>query len=318
VQGYDTPLQLWKLKLQDLAYTLRARRVLPPADITVSNTFWLPALERRRTRGAIYAHVARYPRGQLRFYPRGTILQTVSSPIRDAILAEVPTRAKTISVIPYPLSAAYLVAPLAERSRVVLYAGRIHPEKGLTLLIDAFRQFHSTAAGGGWQLKLLGPYEAAQGGGGTEFRRQLLERARGLPCEIPGPEFSAERLVAAYQTAGVFAYPSLAERGETFGLAVLEAMAAGAAPLVSALACFQDFLVDGKNGRIFDHRCSDPIAALAGKLNELATEPTLLAGLRREAWSTAREYSLTTIADQFLRHFTALAAPETCNRKEIE
>ena len=84
VRGYDTPRALWRLKLCDLAYSLRVRRILPEADVLVTNTFWLPCLERRSSRGRPYVHVARYPKGQLRLYPSRTILQTVSAPIRAA------------------------------------------------------------------------------------------------------------------------------------------------------------------------------------------------------------------------------------------
>src|SRR5690606_7455505 len=51
VRGYETPRSLWRLKLLDLAYSLRARRALPRADVLVTNTFWLPAIERRASRG---------------------------------------------------------------------------------------------------------------------------------------------------------------------------------------------------------------------------------------------------------------------------
>jgi glycogen synthase len=37
----------------------------------------------------------------------------------------------------------------------------------------------------------------------------------------------------------------VAETGEAFGVAPIEAMAYGCAPLVSNLACFRDFIEDG-------------------------------------------------------------------------
>src|ERR1019366_4890993 len=120
VAGYAAPAQLWKLKPLDLLSPRRARGVLPPADILVTNTFWLPLLERRRSRGRIYVHVARYPKGQLRFYPRRALLQTVSAPVRDAILAEVPGRREQVRVLPYPLAPAYLVERNDTPSRTVL------------------------------------------------------------------------------------------------------------------------------------------------------------------------------------------------------
>ena len=173
VRGHATPRALWRLKFLDLAYSLRARRVLPAADILVTNTFWLPAIERRLSRGRPYVHVARYPKGQLRLYPKRAILQTVSEPIRTAILREVPD-ASRVRVVPYPLAPVYL-APLGDARPVMLYTGRLHPEKGVHLLIDAF------ARGGpalrGWTLRLIGPWKTSQGGGGETYRAQLAAAA---------------------------------------------------------------------------------------------------------------------------------------------
>ena len=51
VPGFDTPRSLPWLKILDLIYSVRARAVLPQADIVVTNTFWLPMLLRDRSRG---------------------------------------------------------------------------------------------------------------------------------------------------------------------------------------------------------------------------------------------------------------------------
>lgn len=302
VRGYATPRPLWRLKLLDLAYSLRARAVLPPADILVLNTFWLPLLERRRSRGRPYLHVARYPKGQLRLYPRRAVLQTVSEPIRTAILAEVPQAGGRVRVLPYPLAPEYL-APRGEAQPVILYTGRLHPEKGVHLLVDAFGRL---AAGPlrGWTLRIVGPWTTAQGGGGAEYRQRLI----GHPgVEVVEPIFDAQRLVAEYQRAAIFAYPSLAERGETFGLAVLEAMAAGCAPVVSALGCFGDFIQPGRNGVVFDHRATDPAGALADALRLLAGDVAGRETLRAAAWQTARRYTLPEISQRFLQDFHSVA-----------
>ena len=76
--------------MRDFLYTARSLRVLPPADILITHTFWLPLLERRKSRGIPYLHVARYPKGQLKIYPKNCIFQTVSNAIRFAIIEHVP------------------------------------------------------------------------------------------------------------------------------------------------------------------------------------------------------------------------------------
>src|SRR5262249_36666073 len=61
VPGFDTPRSLVWLKFLDLLYSRRVMSILPPADILVTNTFWLPMLVRDSTHGKIYVHVGRYP-----------------------------------------------------------------------------------------------------------------------------------------------------------------------------------------------------------------------------------------------------------------
>ena len=56
------------------------------------------------------------------------------------------------------------------------------------------------------------------------------------------PIFDRKKLKSKIIDSKFFIYPSKAERGETFGLSVLEAMSCGTVPIVSNLACFKDFL----------------------------------------------------------------------------
>lgn len=306
VAGYATPRALWRLKLLDLAYTLRAQRVLPEADVLVTNTFWLPMLERRSSRGRPYVHVARYPKGQLKLYPRRTILQTVSEPIREAILKEVPSAGPRVRVLPYPLAPLYLV-PRTAAQQVMLYTGRLHPEKGVHFLVEAFARLYSRGLRD-WTLRIIGPWKTAQGGGGEAYRQQLLAAAKqtGGAIEICEPIFNEADLVAEYQRAAVFVYPSMAEFGETFGLAVLEAMAAGCAPIVSALGCFRDFVREGENGVIFNHRVSDPVEPLALAMQQVASDAAHRERLRESAWLTARSYTLPQIAGRMIDDFRTI------------
>jgi glycosyltransferase involved in cell wall biosynthesis len=122
-----------------------------------------------------------------------------------------------------------------------------------------------------------------------------------------GPVFDAATLSGHYTRSSLFVYPSLAERGETFGLAPLEAMAAGCPPVVSSLACFEDFVKPELNGWIFDHRSEDRVANLANVLTHLIGETDTLRKVRQCAYRTARDYSLPKIASQFLSDFEEVA-----------
>src|SRR5215472_9636774 len=54
----------------DFIYSARAALVLPTADVTVTNGFFLPLLLPRRRAGKIYVHVARFPKRQMALYFR--------------------------------------------------------------------------------------------------------------------------------------------------------------------------------------------------------------------------------------------------------
>lgn len=308
VPGFDTPLSLAKLKFLDLLYTLRALRKLPPADILVTNTFWAPILLRHDRAGKIYVHVARYPRGQFQFY-HAARLQAVSSPIAQVLREKFPAQTPRICSIPNPLHtpiAAALPIHCVEDDPVILYAGRIHPEKGLHLLIEAFLLLRNTPA----RLRLVGPWEEKSGGGGESYRQRLLQLAApaGERIEFTGPIYDAGRLDAAYRSASLFVYPSLAELGETFGLAPLEAMAQGCPPIVSDLACFTDFIEPGKNGLVFDHRGAAPASALAENIDQLLDDPALRRSLAEASLQTAGRFSLEKVADLYLQDFASLLA----------
>jgi glycosyltransferase involved in cell wall biosynthesis len=99
----------------------------------------------------------------------------------------------------------------------------------------------------------------------------------------------------------------LAEKGEAFGLAPLEAMAQGCAVLVSNLDCFGDFVRDGETGFVFDHRASNPADALAEKLEQLIVDQASLGPVAEAGYRKSAEYSVETVADQFLTDFDSLS-----------
>ena len=105
---------------------------------------------------------------------------------------------------------------------------------------------------------------------------------------VLGPVTDAE-LEGLYRAADVFALPSTKEG---FGLAVLEALAAGLPAVVSDLDVFRTFLADGESALMAP--VGDP-AALADALVRVARDPALAARLRdggrvvaaRHGWDAA-------------------------------
>ena len=309
VAGYNTPASLVWLKALDFFYSLRARRALPLSDIVVTNTFWLPLLLRKSKRARVYVHVARFPKGQMRFYARAARLQAPSSAVAKAIIAEAPAMRSKTRVIPYPRPVATLgdVPSLAARARTILYVGRLHPEKGVHLLIRSFAALPAVLRER-WRLTIVGSAEVRLGGGGETYLTQLKREAAsgGEGVEFRGAIFDEVELARVYRAARLFVYPSLAERGETFGLAPLEAMSHGAAVLVSDLDCFHDFVRQEETGFIFDHREPAAGAALSARLAQILVEEVTLARVAEAGARVSEEYGLSRVADQFLEDFAAV------------
>ena len=310
VPGFDTCPGTVKLKLRDLRYALRVRRILPPADVTVTNTFWMPLLVRSFLHGAVYVHVARFPKGQMRLYRHVARLQPVSSVVGDAIKQQTPSVAHLVKVLPNPIPENWLADDrilAIPRKPTVLYVGRVHPEKGLDLLIDAFALLPKTVREQ-WTLSVVGPWDIDAGGGGEAYLADLKRRASDSDIQVEwvGPVYELDALKAQYDRAEIFVYPSRAAQGEALPLAPVEAMARGSAPIVSSLKCFSDYLRHGENGLVFASDTPDAAKALAAALSELIAAPEYRLRLRREALKTAASYTVDKIARQYLNDFEAL------------
>ena len=109
-----------------------------------------------------------------------------------------------------------------EPGHFLLAVGRLTPEKGFDVLIDAFRQ----AALAGFKLVVAGGSDHEDA-----CARALRERAGAVPVVFTGP-LVGEPLRQLFAHARLFVLPS---RNEGFPLVLLEAMAAGRDVLVRGL-----------------------------------------------------------------------------------
>ncbi len=307
--------------LKDALYAARMLMLLPKADILVTNTFWLPVLAHLRpSSGKVVVHVARGPRGQMGLYKGVARVHAVSSYIRDKIVEQCPGLASKTKVIPNPIDPA-IFSPVAgsERDRgsivTILYAGRIHPEKGLHLLVESFADVCRQAAD--VRLRIIGPWRVDQGGGGKPYLDGLKRTARGLPVEFVEPVYDMNILAGELRAADFFCYPSLAEQGEAFGLAPLEAMGVGLVPIVSDLKVFRDFIEPGKTGYVFDHRSPDAPKNLADVMLDAIRNTEKKEQMGAMAANQARNFGYKNIAAMYLDDFQEICAKDTTGETNL-
>jgi glycosyltransferase involved in cell wall biosynthesis len=138
------------------------------------------------------------------------------------------------------------------REIVFIFVGKFQEKKDPVLLIRAFEQLKEKA-----HLLLVG-------NGGLE--RELKELAASNPRIHFLPFQNQSRMPIVYRLGDIFCLPSRGP-GETWGLAVNEAMACGRPVLVSdRCGCAADLVKEGENGFIF---LSGDLADLSDKMSSL-------------------------------------------------
>lgn len=302
--------------IKDLIYSLRVLFMLPKADILVTNTFWLPALApiMRPSAGRVDVHVARVPKGQMKMYVRAGAarISAVSSAIKNWIVEQCPAAESRTRVILNAIDTTNFSPPKKPRQyngeQVIIYTGRIHPEKGIPILIDAFKILYEKHQN--IRLECYGPYRIEAGGGGKAFRDELIKRAEALPVNFHEPLYDRKALADALRAGHYFCYPSTAEKGEACPIAPLEAMGTGLIPIVSDLPQFGDYLAHEKNGLRFNHRGSNPANNLEEAFLRLIENPGWAQELSRAAANDGARYSNSSIAEQYLKDFEEIIAPD--------
>jgi glycosyltransferase involved in cell wall biosynthesis len=302
VKGYKVPSSGIVLKVLDLFYTLKAvRKIENNTDIIISNTFWLPILLSSNQKRKCLIDVARMPKGQMKFYTKNGRLRANSTPVAKAIKEEIKAEYfDKVVMIPNTLPFKNTKAiDFSKKEKTILYTGRIHPEKGLDILIQSFAALDNNE----WQLLIVGPYSTETGGGGDAYLEELKQLAKNSSVTFAEPIFDIDKLSEIYSKASVFVYPSVAEQGETFGVSPLEAMSWGCATVVSNLDCFKDFLIHNKNGLCFDHRSDKKVEILNQQLKDLTNNPELMKDLATAGLKVNETHSTEKLAAEFLNEF---------------
>ncbi len=203
----------------------------------------------------------------------------------------------------YPPVRTVVASPVAGKQPTILVLGRFfdprhgHSKKQHELL-DVFVEARRLSQLEGWRLAMVGGADAAN----RDYVLELKRRVRSLPAgvqvdlHVNAPGSTVQRLLGEasllWHGGGYGEDPERhPERFEHFGIAVVEAMATGAVPVVFGAAGPAEIVrhdVDGLHWRTLDELSHHTVA--------LVTDPVRRAGLSEAARRRALDFSVEVFA----------------------
>ena len=170
---------------------------------------------------------------------------------------------------------------------VVFFCGRHEHRKGLSVLVDAFRAMSTDAE---LWIASTGPDTAA-----------LTEATAHDDDIVWLGRISEEDKIARLKAADVFCAPSLG--GESFGIVLIEAMAAGTTVVASALDGYRNVATHGVDALLGP---PGDVDALVASLETALGDPELAERLRRDGSRRAQDFSMEHLCDRYLEIYRDL------------
>lgn len=173
----------------------------------------------------------------------------------------------------------------------VLFIGRHEERKGLSVLLDALGHVSSPCR----------VWVAGEGPRTEELRRRHDDPRIEWLGRIG--DLERDRRLAA---ASVFCAPSLG--GESFGVILLEAMAADTPVVASSIPGYAKVAGDGDARAALLTPPGDAVA-LAGALDRVLGDPATAATLRRNGHRRAADFDMEVLCDRYLELYREVAVP---------
>jgi glycosyltransferase involved in cell wall biosynthesis len=167
---------------------------------------------------------------------------------------------------------------------LLIYVGRLSDEKQIDHIRPVLESIPNT------RLVVVGDGPA---------RPYLEQHFAGLPVKFMG-YMRGERLSQAYASADIFVFPS---RLETFGLVVVEAMAASLPVVASRVGGVTDVVEEGKTGYTFD---SGDINALIDGVRKIAVSRDNIQRMGNDARTYAETQSWDSMMDEVIEIYADL------------
>lgn len=212
---------------------------------------------------------------------------TVSAFLRDRLLEGVPADTlRKPAVLPNAIDLAALPPPAIQRDPLILFVGRVVPEKGVDTFIAACAQALRQLPG--WRAEIIGADRSRVDSPDTPYVRELRAAADVAGVRMAGYRDHAG-VLDAMRRAAIVAVPSRWQ--EPFGLTALEAMASGA-----ALVCTRRGGLPEVAGNAALYVEPDDPATLGMAIMRLAGDVALRAELAETGRARARRFDIQNAA----------------------
>jgi phosphatidylinositol alpha-mannosyltransferase len=190
--------------------------------------------------------------------------------------------------------ARYENAPNRSREKAIFFCGRHEPRKGLGVLLEAHDRLpHDVTL-----------WIASDGPETEELKQKFPASAR---IEWLG-RISDEEKLDRLARAAVFCAPSL--RGESFGIVLLEAMAAGTPVVACDIDGYRNVATHGEDALLVPPGDSD---ALASALARIVVDSRLAASLTDAGRLRAQSFSMDALAVKYVEMYERALAMEAEN-----
>jgi glycogen synthase len=241
--------------------------------------------------------------GLRRILGRADAVTACSAFVLDGLRRFGPLRADAL-VIPNgvePDEFAHLEPAVSERP-YVLAVGRLVPQKGFDILIEAL------AAPALSDLEL---WIAGEGPAGERLEALAADAGIANRVRLLG-SIERESLARILVDAHIFALPS---RGEPFGIALLEAMAAGVPSVATRAGGVIEFARDDDNAVLVEQ---DDAAGLARAISRLNADSVLRKRLAAAGRSTARDLSWRRISSRYEEVYAGAIARSSASTVQVK
>jgi len=312
LKGYDWASGKFRNGLNSLLWCLRLRNVMEAADVTMFNTLFSFLLLEKKKYGALIYTLHRTPNWKLKLFKHFDRIYCGSDAVKSQALKICP-KMKNIKRIYNCIEIRdEFPAKDPEKGRLTfIYVGRFVKDKGLEPLIKGFQKSLELFPEN--RLLTLGP-QKDEDGADTEFFHTMLgfvqEHRLERNISLLPPIYDKRLLYSKISESDVVCIPSL--WGETFSMAVLEAMMLAKPVLVSDFGPMPEAVEHLRTG--FITRAGDAESICEGIKyfsRNCANLPQMGKAAKNKALS---EFSSQKIAQEYLQDFRSLMARKSFSK----